>query len=80
MAGEDKNSSRHFFCPLSNLPEKIILGEIRFSGRDGFCCGVVESKEYTCRNCNSGDKKITVDGAKSCYFLNCSFVSCNLLC
>jgi len=25
MAGEDKKASRHFFLPLSNLPEKIIL-------------------------------------------------------
>jgi len=25
MAGGDENFRRHFFCPLSNLPEKIIL-------------------------------------------------------
>ena len=28
MAGEDKISSRHFFCPPFNLPEKIILAII----------------------------------------------------
>ena len=28
MAGEDKKARRHFFCPLSNLPEKIILAII----------------------------------------------------
>ena len=28
MAGEDKISSRHFFCPPLNLPEKIILAII----------------------------------------------------
>jgi hypothetical protein len=28
MAGEDKNSRRHFFLPLSNLAEKISLAII----------------------------------------------------
>ena len=29
MAGERKKASRHFFCPLSNLPKKIILAWTR---------------------------------------------------